>query len=80
MAHALKPVPIKQFDDFLGASRVLVNLLPLTRETRGILNRDTLSKLNGGRRSSRVVLKKEALSTSGKAEESVAPPSTRCSR
>jgi glyoxylate/hydroxypyruvate reductase A len=38
-----------QFDDFLGASRVLVNLLPLTRETRGILNRDTLSKLNGGR-------------------------------
>jgi glyoxylate/hydroxypyruvate reductase A len=37
-----------QFDDFLGASRVLVNLLPLTPETRGILNRDTLSKLNGG--------------------------------
>jgi glyoxylate/hydroxypyruvate reductase A len=38
-----------EFDDFLGASRVLVNLLPLTPETRGILNRDTLSKLNGGR-------------------------------
>jgi glyoxylate/hydroxypyruvate reductase A len=37
------------FDDFLGASRVLVNLLPLTPETRGILNRDTLSKLNAGR-------------------------------
>ncbi len=37
------------FDDFLGASRVLVNLLPLTAETRGILNRETLSKLNGGR-------------------------------
>ncbi|MGJ7511929.1 2-hydroxyacid dehydrogenase [Variovorax sp. GT1P44] len=36
------------FDDFLGASRVLVNLLPLTAATRGILNRDTLSKLNGG--------------------------------
>jgi len=37
-----------EFDAFLGASRVLVNLLPLTAETRGILNRDTLSKLNGG--------------------------------
>ena len=37
------------FDDFLGASRVLVNLLPLTDATRGILNRETLSKLNGGR-------------------------------
>lgn len=37
-----------QFDDFLGASRVLVNLLPLTSQTRGILNRDTLSRLNGG--------------------------------
>lgn len=37
-----------QFDDFLGASRVLVNLLPLTAETRGILNGDTLSKLNDG--------------------------------
>jgi glyoxylate/hydroxypyruvate reductase A len=36
------------FDDFLGASRVLVNLLPLTAATRGILNRETLSKLNGG--------------------------------
>ena len=36
------------FDDFLGASRVLVNLLPLTSETRGILNRETLAKLNGG--------------------------------
>ncbi len=36
------------FDAFLGASRVLVNLLPLTSATRGILNRETLSKLNGG--------------------------------
>lgn len=36
------------FDDFLGASRVIVNLLPLTPATRGILNRETLSKLNGG--------------------------------
>lgn len=38
-----------EFDAFLGASRVLVNLLPLTPDTRGILNRETLSKLNGGR-------------------------------
>jgi glyoxylate/hydroxypyruvate reductase A len=38
-----------QFDDFLGASRVLVNLLPLTAETRGILNREVLARLNGGR-------------------------------
>jgi glyoxylate/hydroxypyruvate reductase A len=37
-----------EFDAFLGASRVLVNLLPLTAATRGVLNRDTLSKLNGG--------------------------------
>jgi glyoxylate/hydroxypyruvate reductase A len=36
------------FDAFLGASRVLVNLLPLTPATRGILNRATLSKLHGG--------------------------------
>ncbi|MDM0012288.1 glyoxylate/hydroxypyruvate reductase A [Variovorax sp. J22P168] len=38
-----------QFDDFLSASRVLVNLLPLTDETHGILNGGTLSKLNDGR-------------------------------
>ena len=37
-----------QFDDFLAASRVLVNLLPLTDATRGILNRGTLSKLRPG--------------------------------
>ena len=37
------------FDAFLGASRVLVNLLPLTPATRGILNRATLSKLHGGK-------------------------------
>ena len=36
------------FDAFLGASRVLVNLLPLTSATRGILNRENLSKLNAG--------------------------------
>jgi len=34
-----------QFNDFLGATRVLVNLLPLTASTRGILNRDTLGRL-----------------------------------
>jgi glyoxylate/hydroxypyruvate reductase A len=37
-----------EFNAFLGASRVLVNLLPLTPATRGILNRATLSKLCGG--------------------------------
>ena len=37
-----------EFDAFLGATRVLVNLLPLTEATRGILNRETLSGLNGG--------------------------------
>ncbi len=36
------------FDDFLAASRVLVCLLPLTPDTRGILNRTTLSKLRPG--------------------------------
>ena len=37
-----------QLDEFLGASRVLVNLLPLTAETQGILNRATLSGLRPG--------------------------------
>ena len=37
-----------QFDDFLGASKVLVNLLPLTPDTRGIMNHTTLSKLQPG--------------------------------
>ncbi|RYF68832.1 MAG: glyoxylate/hydroxypyruvate reductase A, partial [Comamonadaceae bacterium] len=36
------------FDDFLAASRVLVCLLPLTPDTRGVLCRETLLKLNGG--------------------------------
>lgn len=36
------------FNDFLAASRVLVNLLPLTPDTRDILNRDTLSRLQPG--------------------------------
>lgn len=37
-----------QLPDFLAASRVLVCLLPLTEETRGILNRQTLSQLQPG--------------------------------
>jgi len=36
------------FNDFLGASRVLVNLLPLTPETQDILNRDNLARLQPG--------------------------------
>jgi glyoxylate/hydroxypyruvate reductase len=35
-------------DTFLSQCRVLVNLLPLTSETRDILNRDTLSQLKKG--------------------------------
>ena len=37
-----------QFNDFLATSQVLVNLLPLTPDTRHIMNRDTLSKLKPG--------------------------------
>ena len=37
-----------QFDEFLSSTRVLVNLLPLTEATRGILNRSTLGKLKPG--------------------------------
>ena len=37
-----------QLSDFLAQSRILVNLLPLTPETVGILNRDTLSRLLPG--------------------------------
>jgi glyoxylate/hydroxypyruvate reductase A len=33
------------FDSFLSGTNILVNLLPLTAETRGILNMDTFSKL-----------------------------------
>jgi len=36
------------FDGFLGACRVLVNLLPLTPDTRDILNHQTLSRLPPG--------------------------------
>ena len=38
----------EQLPDFLAASRVLVCLLPLTEETRGILNRQTLAQLQPG--------------------------------
>jgi glyoxylate/hydroxypyruvate reductase len=37
-----------QFNAFLAASRILVNLLPLTSETANIMNRDTLSRLQPG--------------------------------
>jgi glyoxylate/hydroxypyruvate reductase A len=36
------------FKDFLAASRILVCLLPLTPDTRDIMNRDTLSQLQSG--------------------------------
>ncbi len=39
---------LEQLDDFLAETRVLVCLLPLTEETRGILNRQTLSLLRPG--------------------------------
>ena len=39
---------VEGFDAFLSQSRVLVNLLPLTPETRDILNRDSLSRLKAG--------------------------------
>jgi len=38
----------EQFDDFLRATRVLVCLLPLTPETRNIMNARTLSRLMPG--------------------------------
>lgn len=38
----------EEFNAFLGASRVLVNLLPLTPDTQDIMNRDTLSRLQPG--------------------------------
>ena len=51
-AHAIEGVRTyagpAQFHAFLAASRVLVNLLPLTPQTAGILNRDTLSRLLPG--------------------------------
>lgn len=37
-----------QFSDFLAASQVLVNLLPLTPDTQNIMNRQTLSQLRPG--------------------------------
>ena len=36
------------FHDFLAASRVLVSVLPATPETRDLINRDTLSRLQKG--------------------------------
>ena len=37
-----------QFSEFLAASKVLVNLLPLTPDTQNIMNRQTLSQLQPG--------------------------------
>jgi glyoxylate/hydroxypyruvate reductase A len=37
-----------QFSDFLAASRVLVNLLPLTPDTVNVMNKDTLARLQPG--------------------------------
>ena len=37
-----------QFSDFLAASRVLVNLLPLTPDTTDVINKDTLARLQPG--------------------------------
>lgn len=37
-----------QFSEFLAETRVLVCLLPLTEETRGIMNRESLSQLRPG--------------------------------
>jgi glyoxylate/hydroxypyruvate reductase A len=36
------------FKDFLAASKVLVSVLPSTPETRNLINRDTLSRLQSG--------------------------------
>jgi glyoxylate/hydroxypyruvate reductase A len=38
----------EQLGDFLQASRILVNLMPLTPETENILNQASLSKLQAG--------------------------------
>ncbi|NKB63138.1 MAG: glyoxylate/hydroxypyruvate reductase A [Gammaproteobacteria bacterium] len=38
----------EQLDEFLAKSEILVCLLPLTRQTRGIINQRTLSKLPNG--------------------------------
>ena len=37
-----------QFAAFLGSSQILINVLPLTNETRDILNRDSLQRLPQG--------------------------------
>ncbi len=38
----------KGFNDFLAATRILVCLLPLTADTRDIINKDTLGRLKPG--------------------------------
>ncbi|WP_342720876.1 glyoxylate/hydroxypyruvate reductase A [Acidovorax sp. FHTAMBA] len=39
---------VEQFNDFLAASRVLVNLLPLTPDTANVINKDSLARLQPG--------------------------------
>jgi glyoxylate/hydroxypyruvate reductase A len=39
---------LQSLPEFLAATRVLVNLMPLTAETENILNKDTLSQLQKG--------------------------------
>jgi len=48
LAHVRGFVGDAQLPDFLAASRVLVNLLPLTAQTENILNQRTLSQLQPG--------------------------------
>jgi glyoxylate/hydroxypyruvate reductase A len=38
----------EQFNDFLSSTRILVNLLPLTLDTRDIMNHNTLGRLQSG--------------------------------
>ncbi|MDD2177852.1 glyoxylate/hydroxypyruvate reductase A [Acidovorax sp. D2M1] len=38
----------EQFNEFLAASRVLVNLLPLTPDTADVINKETLARLQPG--------------------------------
>ncbi len=45
---AIKVFNRTQFDEFLSGTRLLICLLPLTRETKGILNKDVFNRLPRG--------------------------------
>ena len=47
-AHQIGDIATGFFDGFLGATDILVNLLPLTPETEGILNGRTFAELRRG--------------------------------